>query len=966
MHRASREKRGSSSRSRSREKRAIVDPNIVAVERAQREGNVQLRKQTNLSKIALDFAPGSRVPIDEENLFDPEIRHDSFKKDSKTTTTRLINKQLSKEMENRWSPANVVARLMGLDVLPPVFTRQHKEKGSSIQTAPSVGFREKHRVYEAYPLQMSSDEHPECIDVFEVNEMSKVEKQNTRPPWKKISSLGRSEVDLRLSDIDLAYAKRFINAAHLSVDDESNDASDELETNESRFVRNRQEPNSLFRKLLQDQKRSPPPHPSQITILKPSRVGKSDKYLSYRPEPTTERFSRLLKRDVSSCRKPVPDLFSHSLKEHSSSLSYKSSEPLNEGKTKNQFQIPIVILKPTLEKAWETMKTVPSARSPDNYPFSLRRRKRIPLSRSFDIYGVGRARHRLSDSVEVMGQREKHCREIARDITRRLKSAGSTGRKVVEDQEKCGYSRHESSCHMSGMENLTHKSIFDQVNECVDSLGASSSYSVKSSISNEATKRLSDRWKLIRKIQEVRSVHKGYGTLEEMLVSDREMPRFIQNVSGEEVTRNEIYARRDFPVCTSGKDGWRKGSSSNSSSSKSLPNSPYLRRNHTPSKRERVGISDRIYLQNFPNKSPSVSLARNMSQRRPSVQNIDYLHNACTFCREENEMFEREIHMNSERLCDKIHSTHPSEEARLFPKLSNSSIAGSSCESSSLVSQHKDANFPVSVDDEHVQNSTVKEAQENEEFSGAGSDYVAEEETSVAHVQGSPVPVIEQPQSEEDKSSSECFEKINADLKELQIQLKLHKSESTSTNPEDLELLISTDNDIEEECYSPPISGEILEAFIDDDDRDFSYLLDVLISSGIHSTSTNELFNKCTIQESPAGSDLFEKLEKKYGVLVSWPKPERKLLFDLVSYILADIIAPSIDLCSKKSRSRANLVEDVWQLVVEQKELSGTLEEEFFLDPMWLKLEEDVNMIGKKLESWLLDKLMEELLSELI
>ena len=203
------------------------------------------------------------------------------------------------------------------------------------------------------------------------------------------------------------------------------------------------------------------------------------------------------------------------------------------------------------------------------------------------------------------------------------------------------------------------------------------------------------------------------------------------------------------------------------------------------------------------------------------------------------------------------------------------------------------------------------------------------------------------------------------------MQLKLLKLESSDTDAQDLELLISSDED-RGECHSPLYAGEILGDFGDDEDRDFSYLLDVLIDSGVHHTSANRLFNPCYTQEYPVGREVFEKLEKKYNVLASWLRSERKLLFDLISSILADVINPSCDLQSMKSRrchpscAREGLVEDVWQLVVKQrKELGGKQEEKLLLEPRWLDLGGDVNMVGKELERMVIGDLMEELLPQL-
>jgi hypothetical protein len=53
---------------------------------------------------------------------------------------------------------------------------------------------------------------------------------------------------------------------------------------------------------------------------------------------------------------------------------------------------------------------------------------------------------------------------------------------------------------------------------------------------------------------------------------------------------------------------------------------------------------------------------------------------------------------------------------------------------------------------------------------------------------------------------------------------------------------------------------DILEEFPDEEDRDFSYLLDILIASGIHGTAEDQLYEVCQSLNCPTGYDVFEKL----------------------------------------------------------------------------------------------------------
>lgn len=186
--------------------------------------------------------------------------------------------------------------------------------------------------------------------------------------------------------------------------------------------------------------------------------------------------------------------------------------------------------------------------------------------------------------------------------------------------------------------------------------------------------------------------------------------------------------------------------------------------------------------------------------------------------------------------------------------------------------------------------------------------------------------------------------------------MKLLKLESADTYTEDMEVLVSS----EEDNGGDSKFGEILDSFRDDEDRDFSYLLDVLIDSGVHDASEDGL-----LLEYAIGPEVFERLEKKYNMLVSWPKSERKLLFDLIGSILTEVVTPLHNLHSAKPKgqpewAREDLVEKVWQMVVKRrKDFSAKLGEQL-LDPRWLDMG-DVDMVGESLERVIVDDLMEEL-----
>lgn len=196
------------------------------------------------------------------------------------------------------------------------------------------------------------------------------------------------------------------------------------------------------------------------------------------------------------------------------------------------------------------------------------------------------------------------------------------------------------------------------------------------------------------------------------------------------------------------------------------------------------------------------------------------------------------------------------------------------------------------------------------------------------------------------------------------MQLQLLRLESDKYNSEcDAPVLSDGGSG---ECNSPPQNRETLQTHRNEGDRDYSYLLDML-------TYKENLLNTCCSLKCPLDMDVFDKLEEKYGLLVEWSKLERKLFFDLISSILAETVCPWIDQQPwvKPKRKLGSfwscdgLPEEVWQMVVGQrKELCQGKPEEKILDPRWLDLGDDLDTVEREIEGMLVDKLLEEVVSE--
>jgi hypothetical protein len=170
---------------------------------------------------------------------------------------------------------------------------------------------------------------------------------------------------------------------------------------------------------------------------------------------------------------------------------------------------------------------------------------------------------------------------------------------------------------------------------------------------------------------------------------------------------------------------------------------------------------------------------------------------------------------------------------------------------------------------------------------------------------------------------------------------------------------------------------DILEELEDDEEREFSYLLDILIASGIHGTVEDQMYKVCQSTEYPASDDVFEKVEKKYTKVVQWSRSDRKLLFDMVNTILSQILAPCLNMRPWVNTTRnlaplwgaEGLLEKVLQVLTQRREQlapSETKPEKKGLDPKWPDLADWIDRAGRDIERMIKDDMLEELALELL
>ncbi|KAF3329975.1 hypothetical protein FCM35_KLT05306 [Carex littledalei] len=226
----------------------------------------------------------------------------------------------------------------------------------------------------------------------------------------------------------------------------------------------------------------------------------------------------------------------------------------------------------------------------------------------------------------------------------------------------------------------------------------------------------------------------------------------------------------------------------------------------------------------------------------------------------------------------------------------------------------------------------------------------------------SPISVLE-PTPIETESSCSSFLKPDSDLHETDTQIT-----------EELGVCISSDDDSKGTTCND--KNSILNQLRDQEEREFSYLLDMLIQSGVHRICPGTHLKTYHSREFPVDPRLFDRLEKRYGHMLTWSKSDRKLLFDLVNSVIARVLAPFLDThpwvrCGSHAEPMwgpEGLVERVWlDLSKERKKFTMGNEEEKMLDlSLFENLGDDINVIGKQIERMLTDDILEEIVLEYI
>lgn len=613
-----------------------------------------------------------------------EFRRSSSSKGSGTPIKMLLAEEMSKQMELRQQPSSVIARLMGLDALPTQqpLHKQQKSSKNDFQRTRSVGFQEKYVIHEDRSFTKRSKEQKEFKDVFEVMETPKVEKSS-------IHSVERATVSSKLSEAKMAFirqklmdAKRFSTAPNLDRSLEFRDAMDILDSNTDLFLKFLQEPDSLFTKHLHDLQAVPSsPQSSDVRVLKSSKAAKHKKSKLYlKSERKMEGHIQLQKDIAGLLQKQEHGRLSHNKQDFY--ITNNLSKSQFEGNTETSlFPTRIVVLKPS-HRAHDATWSVSSLSSSGSSHSSHRKHTESRRSRSTESFPELRDRPKLINNVDSVRHTPKVSREVARVITQQVRRTVSSDFNLSTSALK-GYSGDESSDRMSGNESVkdsealvqSSRHFYDWSSRC----SPSSSYSAESSVSREAKKRLSERWKMTQKFQEVGFGSKGSSTLGEMLaLPDKERPLTTSGSWIAEIgpssrsSVNQILERQDYPSGISSRDGWNDGSLRIRPRSRSLSTSSIDYRSLQTRTRHGSLDGDNCFMLKEPVEGPDKSFKEGSDQKEASFSeelgvysksSQSHLHKSA-----ENGLTVREIHVNTDEKKSRLETASLSAQIPMVPE----------------------------------------------------------------------------------------------------------------------------------------------------------------------------------------------------------------------------------------------------------------------------------------------------------
>ncbi|KAG0463743.1 hypothetical protein HPP92_019812 [Vanilla planifolia] len=878
--------------------------------------------------------------------------HEGLSKKDEGTPREHVGEAL-RVGEKRYSSPSVIAKLMGLDDLPPVVSTSENIDGSYLFKKSFAGIGDKCEYHGDQQFYVSRRERHKVKNVHELFKSSKNRNHSDQVLQEKTSS----KPDLARVRKQSLETKHLSTYESLQNSKKFNEVLDILQANKDIFLEFLENSNPLFPKNHYDLEISEvSAYTSNIASLRNGKLHDKNELFDG-SEGETLGCTQKPKDNAHCCTKLNASLINDGINDHMNSVLHKLLRPHSAKKADDSSRpTSIVVLKPNVQQAQNGMRIESFPSSLVNNQPSFRGHKEFRQEASCEQGKQGKLLHPKTIEYKAEG-----AREIPKNVSLQIKQSS-----------RC-HSEEVQASKINGKDSLL-------------------TYLREPSLNMKARKHLTERWKMNRSSTEG-SAGEVKITLAEMLsLSDTEplgsVHQFtFHNVPEEKAIKEGITDSWAQPYGISNRDSWKEKFDSRLPRYENVRTPSGIYGTSKPARNQVDFIKlndDSCMLKDVLNVEQNDLLESKFKRKHSLASNFKHCDNNHQFfrsCGEENKSPVKDFEMyhgeqknglnpsdfvESKPLCSRflkknvdniVHTVHSSSN----PKgLSTNFIAMSDLKEFQQILKHEDhlGNF-LENEANKVQlaalNSPLKEASMDTRQSIMPIKPNDAERLS-------PDSVLEPP-SEDGKSTPGCFERIRADLHDLRRQLYLLELEPLDS---------SDDKTTKRLTLGDKSNCKILDKLKDRTERDFSYLLDVLTISGIYTAEEGELYDACCSLSNPVFPDVFDKLERKYDTIDSWSRSERKLLFDHINSILSEVLAPCVDLHPwvrpKRTTScgRERLVHKSWRILAQQqKELSRGKPEDKVLDTRWLFLDDDVDMMGREIERMLKDDLLDELLSEL-
>ncbi|XP_051131136.1 uncharacterized protein LOC127251471 isoform X2 [Andrographis paniculata] len=833
------------------------------------EGTRKVEQHKTKSRISTD----SRSHIDKSN-WDDTVMLDFGRRSVGRVTgipmKKLLAEEMSKKVESKRQKPSIIARLMGLEVMPPPCHNRKQQKLSqgTRQKGNIANLQKVRPVHDGLLSKRSSFDQQEFKDVYEDLEAS--HHVNRRCSSRRHESSIQAKPEVSLIEPEVSDIENFSADENLQ-DSTMLDATSEMaDSSNGLLLKFLTEPDYLLMNHLHDlEVDSGSSLLNQMAVLKPlNSETYGSKAKPWRPREDTWTKHHVVKREDK--------LLLESLNRRKARASCQFSR-FHKDEIKNQVPTKVVLLKPNPGK----MKASGSSLNPPHgYPLTCKK----------DSHGVG-------FSIPI----STNARDIAREITMRMKNGfDGSGNADTMSVGFNGYVGDESSYDATDSDSESDSQLYKLPSSKSFNGGSLcrnlSPRRGESSINKEAKKRLSERWKMSKNYQDLEMHNKGHTLLEKLASPDRKTRASLGGPSYR-VGNTSSSAKWDGSSGTiSPRDGEKDKLMKKNSRARSLPpliagrspcrsttraelpeDQPVI---HSRSKAVKGKLSNKEYSTNRDSKSKS--------RNHHSDQHV-FINRTSSYS---EASFEIQMEATTKDLAE--------EHSIIHMAAGEEDMLQSWASDVMMIAESESLNSNLNVDDEKfrtddLENSPLQELpkelpEQCSPFSQRLGTEPAPSDSSKDADNSSPVSVLDDPFTTEDIPSYESFERVSDELHELRIQLQLLKSESgecsdASTNIFPIEEQTTQSSSVAFDGNPAPGAKG----------WEIPYTVDVLISAGLQDLEFNMLRTAWHSPDCPLDPDLFDALEKKYKNDTGEMRSERRLLYDRINSALLEIFDEEVD-----------------------------------------------------------------------